>query len=444
MAPVRKLNCFVRPVLGALLLVGACLGPLGCGPTAAVKHARLGDVPALRRDLDEAAAAGKLDAAALRDVGQALLEHDLARFGGDDGVRRVDALAGCARPLKGALRKTAEGQDPVAGAAALLLVDLGLVDVDAYLDHKDSSEARFRAAATRGLVGGKHSELRLARLHDDDRWVRRAAVDAAAESASDADVAGLLVVARKDPDHGLRAAAVRALGRAAARLSSDAARAVIVDALRDLWAGNEDSVRSSIARTFAAPALLPVGGLRELEAAIGREEGHATVEAASALMGAGGSDGAMVLEKLAKTSDLAVKLHVFRLLDPQRPSHLELLQKAAAPAEKGMVDDVAARTLAAEMLLRVPSEREKALATLVALTARDDKLGSEAALALADVGDARGKPRLVKDLGVPSFLRYRAASALVRLGAAADVRVLLATEDMDVRDTAACAVLGTH
>lgn len=421
------------------LFVAAVLA--GCSPSAAVKHARLGDVPGLKHSLDDAAAAGKLDTAAMRDVGLALIEHDLQRFSGDDGARRVDALTACARPLRKLLQRTAEGNDAVAGAAASLLVDLHVVDVDAFLDKKDDPNARFRAAGTRGLVGKKHADLRLARLHDDDRLVRIAATEAAGDSASDADVEGLLVVARKDPDHAVRASAVRALAHAAPHVASDTARGALVDALRDLWLGNDDGLRASIARAFASPALLPVGGRRELEAALSREEGHATVEAASALMGVGGDDGALILEKLAKTSGLAVKLHVFRLLDPQRPAHLELLTKAMAPAEKGAVDDVAARTLAAEMLLRVPAEKEKAIATLVALLAREDKLGSEAALALAEVGDARARPRLVKDLGVPSFLRYRAASALVRLGFAAEVRVLYATEDLEVRDSAACAVL---
>jgi HEAT repeat protein len=447
MPSVRKLSIASRlSIAPAILAASVVLGSSGCGGPRAVHHATIGDFPALDRELDARAARGDLDEAEIRAVARAILEHDLGRLAPPEGVRRVFALEACASSIEGPLEKLAKGDDDVAGAAAVVLVSAGLGSVDRFTDrHRDDRRPLFRAAATRGLIDASEAPLRAERALDDDERVRRAAVSAAGEAGCASDFPLLLDAARRDPSAIVRVDAVRGLAAIAPRLSTASARADLVDRLSDLWSGGDDALRGAVARAWASAPLLEVGGRRSLEAAIGREEGHASVEAAAALLGARG-DGAFVLARLARDEDLAVRVHALRLLDPAIAEHLTLLRATLEERE-----DPALRVVAAESLLRpVPSsrggaaaDRDRAHETLLSLLARADRIGTDAAIALAGVGDARAKPRLVGDLAVPSWLRFRAASALVRLGAAAEVRKLLASADLDVRDPAACAVLST-
>ncbi len=419
----------------------AATSAVGCGATPAVRHARNGDFGALGKELDARAAKGDLDDPTVRAVARAILEHDLGRFGGAEGVRRVLALEACAKPLRDPLARVADGTGDVAGAAAWVLVQSDGVAVDAYTDaHRDDRTPLFRAAATRGLIDREEGALRATRAIDDDQHVRRAAVLAAGDAGCASDFPLLLEAARKDPSAIVRVDAVRSLARIAARLDTATPRADLVDRLRDLWTSGDEAIRGAVARAWATPVLLDVGGRRELQAAIGRIEGHATIDAAAALMQAGG-DGASVLARFAKQADPSVRAHALRLLDPRKPEHAEIL--VATMDDDGPGADATLRVVAASALLGAPAHRAKALETLAALAKREDLAGTDAAIALASEKDLRAGPRLFADLRTPSFVRFRAASALVRLGRPGDVRPLLASSDVDVRDGAACAVLST-
>lgn len=412
----------------------------GCGRPPAVRYAEMGDFPALKRELD----ARELDDRDIRAVSRALLEHDLHRFsnvsGSDEGNRRMLALSTCAKPIASSLKDVARGNSDVAGAAAWVLVDSGVVDPDQFTDdHQDDKRPLFRAAAARGLFDASEASLRAERATDDDETVRRAAMAAAGDAGCASDFPLLLDAARRDPIAIVRVDAIRALAKIAHKLDEGAPRADLVDRLNDLWSGGDEAMRGAIARAFAVPVLFDAGGRRALDNALGREEGHATVDAASAMVGAGGTNGALALMKLARDSDIAVRAHAMRLLDPTRADHAEFLLKTMN--NKG--EDASLRVVAAASLTHVAPHRAKALDTLLGLVANKDKTGTDAAVALAESGDERGRARLVSDLATPSSLRFRVASALVRLGRAADVRPLLASTDIDVRDGAACAVLST-
>jgi len=418
----------------------------GCGGSPAVRHASMGDLTALKTDLDERAAKGKLDDKEIREVSKAILGHDLARYTGDDGIRRMTALASCAVPLKSALASAAKGEDDIAATAASVLVDAELVPVDEFTNaHKDDTHALWRAVATRGLVDRHEWKLRTARSRDDDQFVRRAAVDAAGDAGCANDFPLLLEAARKDPVVIVRVDAVRSLAKIAHRLEADPLRADLVDRFRDLWSGGDDALRGALARAYGEPMLFAVGGRKELELLVGKSEGHPAIEAASTLMGAGVVDGELALERLAANFEPAIRMHALRLLDPTRPKHEELLKKLLAPAEKGAPDDVAARELAAEGLLRSPDakNREAAIAALKTLLARPDKVGAEAAIALGNALVPEARERLVLELKTPASLRFRAASALAHMGQGGDARALLVDPDLDVRDGAACAILGS-
>jgi hypothetical protein len=420
----------------------ALLGSVGCGRAAVVRQAENGNFPALKTELDAAAQKGDLDDSTVRDVARALLTHDLARFDGDRGVDRVERLSTCAKAIEGPLHKAAKGPGDVAAAAAWLLVDSGSVELDAFTDdHRDDKNARWRAVATRGLIDSSEAQLRVARASDDDQYVRRAAIAAAGDAGCASDFPLLLEATRRDPIMINRVDAVRALAKIAPHLSTGSPRADLVDRFRDLWTSGDEALRGAIARAYAVPVLFEIGGRHELDELLGKAEGHEAVDAASALMGAGVNNGALALVRLAKEGDPAVRAHALRLLDPNRPEHAEVLL-ATMNAKEGAPDDTA-KVVAATSLLQAKAHRAKAADALNAMSAKPDRTGTDAAIALAEAGDARAKPRLVKDLTTPSALRFRVASALVRLGQPGEVRPLLASEDVDVRDGAACAVLST-
>lgn len=416
-------------------MLGALVIGLGCGRAPAVRHAENGDFPALKRELDDRAAKNDLDDGDVRAVSRAILEHDLHRYSGDEGTRRLLGLSTCAKPIASALKSTAKGNDDIAATAAWVLVDSGTVDADTYSDRDDK---RFRAAATRGLFDAGEAQLRAERAIDDDEMVRRAAMAAAGDAGCPTDFTLLLDAARRDPVPIVRVDAIRALARIAPKLE-EGARADLVDRLTDLWSGGDESIRGAVARAWAIPALFEAGGRRALDNALGREEGHATVDAASAMMSAGGNNGALRLVKLAREDDIAVRAHALRLLDPARPDHAEVLLATM----NGKSEDTGLQVVAAASLLRAKEHRPKAVDALVAAMARSDKTGTEAAIALAEAGDQRARPRLVKDLATPSALRFRVAAALTRLGHSGDARPLLASPDIDVRDGAACSILST-
>jgi len=425
-----------------LLLSLALVVSLGCGRAAVVRHAENGNFPSLKQELDSAAAKGDLDDETMRDVSQALLAHDLQRFDGDNGIKRLESLSTCAKAIEAPLKKLAKGEGDIAAVAAWLLVDGGLVETDAFSDeHRDDKNPRWRAVATRGLVDASEGPLRLARASDDDEHVRRAAINAAGDAGCASDFPLLLDATRKDPIAIIRVDAVRALAKIAPRLTEGAPRADLVDRLHDLWNAGDEPLRGAVARAYAVPELFGAGGRSALDGALGQAEGHDAVEAASALSGAGVVNGALALARLAKEGDPAVRAHALRLLDPSRPDHAEVLL-ATMNKKDGAPDDTA-KLVAATALLRSKDHRQKALDALNAMMASQDKTGTDAAIALAEAGDARAKPRLVKDLATPSALRFRVASALVRLGQPAEVRPLLASPEVDVRDGAACAVLST-
>ncbi len=432
MVPVRK-----RLLCSVVMIVA-----LGCGRAPAVRHAHNGDFPALKKELDDRAAKNDLDDGDIRAVSRAILEHDLQRFAGDEGVRRLLALTTCAKPISSALESTAKGDDDIAATAAWVLVDSGVADPDAFTDaHRDDKRPRWRAVATRGLFDSGEAALRAERAIDDDEHVRRAAVAAAGDAGCASDFPLLLEAARRDPIAIVQVDAVRALAKIAPKLDEGSPRADLVDRFNDLWSGGDEAMRGAIARALAVPVLFDAGGRQLLDRVLGRDEGHATVDAASAMMGAGGQNGALMLARLANEHDPAVRAHAIRLLDARRPEHAEVL--LGILASKSPADDPSVKVVAAEALLHAPTHTPKAIEALLGLMARPDKVGTDAAVALAGAGDARAKPRLIADLSTPSSLRFRVASALVRLGAPGEVRPLLASTDIDVRDGAACAVLST-
>jgi hypothetical protein len=427
----------------------------GCGVAPAVAQARRGDLGALSAALDDQARRGALDDGTLREVSRAMLEHDLARFGGERDARRVGSLALCAKPLASPLRRLArDGEPEVASAAAIVLLDAEVVDRDEFTGrHRDDTHPRWRAAAARGLVDADTAALRATRTLDDDRDVRRMATLAAIDAGTDGDRTLLLDVARRDPDVVVRVTAIRGLGTLAAREDEAAAsrRADLADRLADLWSAGDDVIRGAVARAWATPPLFGNGGRGHLESTAGQVSGDVAVETASALW-SGGGDGAALLARLANDPEPPVRRHALRLLDPAIDAHREALAAALHTGDAGD-DDPEARLIAAERIAGYSPPLAKALgpsfeglardarAALVALANGESKVATEAAIALASLGDGAVVAKLVKELDLPTPLRGRIVAVLVGSGHGAEVRKLLSSADLDVRDAAACAVL---
>jgi hypothetical protein len=167
---------------------------------------------------------------------------------------------------------------------------------------------------------------------------------------------------------------------------------------------------------------------------------------------AGSAEGEARLAVLAGKGEDSVRTHAIRLLDPKRPAHLDVLHQAMQAPKDGP-DRAEAREVAAEKIASVPKDvdlpaipnvdvRAEASSTLKELAARKDRVGVDAAIALAGTGDASVRPRLLEELKIPSSMRVAVSAALVRLGHPEDVRALLVDADLDVRDGVACAVLG--
>ncbi|GAC1352309.1 MAG: hypothetical protein NVSMB1_13910 [Polyangiales bacterium] len=430
----------------ATLLSLTMLTMVGCSAGSLMRHASTGDFASLKIDLDAYAKRGNLDEGSLRDVARAILEHDLRRYSGDRGPSRVSALAACAGPLRATLRAMADSpteDNAVASAAAQVLVDANLLNIDAFTAaHRDDPHEGWRAVATRGLIDAKEGELRSRRAQDDDRAVRRAAVGAAGDAGCASDFPLLLTSARKDPEVMVRVDAVRALSRLAERLQGDAPRADLVDRLNDLFASGDDPLRFAVSRAWGSKFLYPYGGQARLEDAVRKLDGHVAIEAASALMNAGSVEGELSLDKLARNGEPAVRAHALRILDPARPRHLDALDHAVeSGANFGGQHDVSAREIAAEALLRAPTRSARAIAALKALATRVDAVGIDAAIALANASIEPPGDRLQVALRASSTARFRAATALVRIGRAADLREFMVSDDLDVRAFAACAIL---
>ena len=121
-----------------------------CAPQPPVRTALQGSLAELKRDIRSAQQAGKLDRARVVKLARAVGERELTSAQGTNGALRVRSLRSCARPLRSAMERRAEGDDDVAAELTLILVETHAADRTALLNrHARSPSGAWRAVAAR-------------------------------------------------------------------------------------------------------------------------------------------------------------------------------------------------------------------------------------------------------------------------------------------------------
>lgn len=330
-------------ILAGLLSLAAVAG---CASSASVRAAEAGRFDELRRALSDELRRGALDSDDARAIARALAAGEIARATPPSGVDRVRELRTCARPLEEALAERAAGTDAVATAAAMILLEAGLIDPEsakrrareAAPGRDPGRDAALRALETRALVAAEDGALRRARMLDGDQEVRVAALRAAITAADPSDRAAVLEAARLDPHPLARTVAIRAAGALGGR--------EVVLALRDLWVLSDEPGREAIAEAWAAPRALDAGGRAQLLWAISTQRGAPAIAAARGLVRAGG-DGAgeaiSVLLDAIRTSQSRDRVYAIRSAPLEDPAVRAALIEAQRDPDEAVVFAVHAR-----------------------------------------------------------------------------------------------------
>lgn len=418
----------ISALIAALAL---SVSSLACSNLSALSPARQGDLPALKKALDEDFRGGRLTRDAVTELSRALASHELRVATGNDAIRRAHQVSPCAGALDNALLERVERKDDVSAVAALLLLDAHRGDALAWHARASDENSAWRAVGTRTLQFPVDGELRRARMVDPDETVRLAAVRVSEEAFDFADRGVLGDVARRDPNEQVRAAALRAL--------SATADAQVVTLLKDLWPLAGESTRQGIVAAWGWTGAFSRGGLEQIVWAAETQEGTASLVAGGILMRHGGDSRGPGLAAVAKgMRSGAVKDRAFAVtlapLDDARM--LELLVTASKESEPKV------QVAALERLAGDEKHRAKSLATLGQLSVAGGAASGFARAAMARLGDRRVTTLLVEDAkSSRPELRERAAQLLTELGDWGRAAQALADPDVDVRTRVACRLL---
>lgn len=414
-----------------------CLLLAGCGPKPPVRTALSGNLSELKRDIQDAQRAGKLDRSRVVELARAVAARELTSARGPDGARSVRSLRSCAQPLRSHIQRRARGDDDVAAELTLILVEQHAAKRTELLhQYARANSGAWRAVAARSADRAIDTDMRKAFFVDPDERVRRAAFGSALEVRDAGELEPLLEAARVDPDPQSQSLAIRAAGAIGGE------RAVL--ALKDLWPRAEDATRMAIVDAWTAPASFVAGGERELEVAAESGGGLSAVSAASSLARASGANSVAANARLRRYisdgSDDEQRLALgLATLNPETEA---AIVKAAHEASPEL------RVVALTRLLQVDPRRSDALralreiATQKASSDSELRAQSDAVSALAQSGDDSVKATLVKNLDAPAAsARARAARGLINLGDHADAATALADDEPGLRSDIACFVL---
>jgi hypothetical protein len=424
-----------------LTFVGRCSLGLAllaaCGPKPPARTALQGNLAELKRDIQSAQRAGKLDHDAVVDLAQAVGERELTSAEGTNGAVRMRSLRPCARPLRSAIERRARAEDDVAAELTLILLELRAAERTALLHRYARSESgAWRAVAARAAEREIDSDMRKAFYVDPDERVRRAAFSTARDVHASGELEVLLESARVDPDPQSQTLAIVASGAVGGE------RAVL--ALKDLWARADDTTRIAIVDAWTEPAAFATGGARELALAAESGVGLAAVSASYALARAEGADSAVANARLRRD--------ILDGSDDEKRLALSVAamnsETEAAIAKAGKEASPELRVVALARLLSVEARRSEAfralreIANTKASSESELRAQGDARAALARAGDTSVGPALVKDLHDPDVnKRARAARALTSLGDYSNAATALADDDANLRSEIACSVL---
>lgn len=415
---------------GSLVLCAGLLA-VACGMPRYVKTAYVGNLADLKRDINAATRAGKVDRAGVVELAEAVARRELRSAKGADALDRIRESRPCLHSVELEMRERAKAPDDAGAAALLMLMEAGLVAREPMVDqYGKASNGAFRAVAARAAVSREHSDLRRSFFSDADERVRGAALRAAQEARDSHDFDPLFEAARLDPNGDNRATSTRALGALGGE------RAAMM--LKDLWGSADQLRRFAIIDAWSAMLVFSSGGSEELLRAAESVPSLEAVAAGAALVRIGREGAregrAALLRAIGEgTSETRTTAIGFVPLDLDGVAALDRAAKA---------DDPAVRIAALERLLEVPVRKAQALSALEELAKGTDGAARQAKGALARAGDERAAPLLEKDLAVgPPSHRREVAVGLFQMGRAPSMAASLADPDPSVRMSVACSVL---
>jgi hypothetical protein len=396
----------------------------GCASGPA-RTALQGDLTHLKAAVADAQQRGALGRSDVRELAGAVLHRELVSL--PDPVERFPAIGACASGVRPALEEVAGS----GSGEAALLASLALIDAGVTPPKPPEQSLSHVAIEARQALGVDAQQRRRAFFLHGDADVRRAAVEAARESALSGDIDALLEVARLDPDAQARALAVVALGTIGGR------RAVL--GLDDVWVSAADELRPHIVSAWAAPASLDHGGSERL-VNVAESAGRPAVLAALALerseRGPEGLARSVLLRAIAGASaeDRLLSLYHAPWSEPE-------IQEAIRHAQSSK--DGPTRVIASLRLVENGAFDSAARDGLRELSEdKSSPVGVAARAVLARAGDDRVKPGLRADLGAShSEQRTLAAFALVALDDWSGAAAALSDDSPEVRQTVACQIL---
>jgi HEAT repeat protein len=415
-----------------VLLVAAC----GAKPPA--RTALYGNLAELKRDIQSAQQADKLDHDAVVKLARAVAERELSSAQGTSGAIRVRSLLRCAGPLRTAMeRRAARTDDDVSAELTLILLEMHSARKAELLHRYARSESgAWRAVAARAAERPIDTDMRKAFFVDPDERVRRAAFRTALAVHDARELEALLEAARVDPDPQSQSSAIVAAG------SVGGERAVL--ALKDLWAQADDITRIAIVDAWTEHASFASGGARELTLAAEGDIGLAAVSAAYALSRAGGVEAALANARLRRyiTDGSEDQKRLALNVAPMSSETEATIAKAAKEASPELSVVALTRLTSVEARRNDAIRALREIANAKASSESELRAQSDALSALAVAGDASIKPTLVKNLRDPAVeLRSRAARGLTSLGDYHNAATALADDDANLRSEIACSVL---
>ncbi len=421
----------------------------GCASSPAMRAAEEGRFADLRKAIDEDLRSAELGADQARELAKLVLSAELKHAQGAVGIERVEMLASCAKEMEEALSLRTEQNDEVSAAAARLLVDRELVDVDdmwlraeqAELAAKNAVAAvAWKAVHTRLLWNPEDGAERRRRMVDGDEEVRAAALRAAVDAGDAADTELLLEAARVDPYPLARTMAIRALGAIGGE------RAVL--GLKDVWMMADEPRRQVITTAWATSRSIDAGGRRELWWAAETQGGTLAVAAAIALVRAKDpkADGAVaMLARAVETGSTLSRVYAINV----SPLNAELVLKAIIKAQDDSDEAVALAAISrrlegsGEGSAKVGTqEREAMIAKLVRMAGLEGSIRQRARASLARARVRDILPALERDVESKDMeIRKAAGQNLAAMGELARASVLLSDGEPMVRTAVGCAIL---
>ncbi len=403
-----------------------------CAPRPWVGVAKTGSLSDLQRYVEVAAERRQFNGGRTSQLAELVAEREIGTASDPAAYDRVVELEACASELYWPLKHRSKGNDDIAAAASLVLLESGLRSpVEGDLSYAHSTSGAWRAVAARAMVRPEERQQVYAALVDADPRVRRAAIRTIHSDPGVADARALVDVARLDPDLRLRQAALSTLGEIG-DLNS-------LLAVRDSWEEMTESARVAYLQALNAPASRIHGSAQILARVMEADESLEGEVAASLLCREPNPSFGYAVSRLVQAlrqGTLSERLLALSSLPASEPELQIEISKFA------LSDSPYLRVAALELWLNMPLHAEQARRRLLAIAESKDADALEASRILALRGDENSILRVERRLAAPaSGERIAVARMMLRLKRWGAVARALTDDHPAVRLATACSVL---